>query len=211
MRDAVFGIVALFAAAAFVRQPLPPNDKQQLPPPRIKVRVGDAEFEVTTRANAEQLSRVQKRAMRVVRSIGERLRTNPDSIRPQTLIRGITHLVDRHEKSINVHEIDTSKSDSLAYNENKGDAIYVCLNPEDDDATLFILLHELAHTASPDFDPSNEDGSTAHTKQFGEYEHFIYGAAASLGELNPLAQPGKLHCGKRIRHPTASSLPRRVS
>ena len=108
------------------------------------------------------------------------------------------------KKDISLNELDAMYHQSIAYNFQKGESIFVCLGVgekiSEDDTIFFVLLHELAHTMRLEYEPS-VDGVTIHGHDFKRLEQFLIQQAALLGLLNASSVIGRSHCNIVIPNP----------
>jgi hypothetical protein len=105
----------------------------------------------------------------------------------------------------NIFELNAGRSQTIAYNQNKAEKIFVCLRQQPDspqlgdlNSVVYVLLHELAHTMVLHYDPDLR-GQTLHSAEFKKCESFIHNLAAGLGIVSLQDAQGKEHCGVTIR------------
>ena len=123
----------------------------------------------------------------------------------------IQNLVRRHGRrdSIKVHELDAHSNKAIAYNIDKGQAIFLCCRDEygkvsRDELVLYVLLHEIAHSMIDEFD-ENANGFTLHSPLFKRNEAFLYSIAHSMRLLSPSMIPGQTHCGIILPDPNVAT------
>lgn len=94
----------------------------------------------------------------------------------------------------------TLASNQVAYSENKGDKIALCLDvdrdgggPIDDNTLAFVALHELAHVGTK---------SSGHTTEFWDNFRFILKRAVEAGFYSPVdySKSPVRYCGTTITH-----------
>jgi hypothetical protein len=113
----------------------------------------------------------------------------------------------RYGQNLNLMELNPAKSNHLAFNQEKGKAIVVCLKQTpggplaDVDTILFVVLHEVAHTGMAKFDPMGAKGTTNHSEEFHDLELFLFRTAKDMGLMDPSSAQGKQLCGRYISHP----------
>jgi len=151
---------------------------------------------------ANLLSKVQAQAQQLL----DKFQMQPATIPPE-FFDGVQRLL---RMRLDLRELDSSVETTVAYNQNKGEAIYLCLraNPPsnklaDQDVLLSVLLHEMAHAMIVDYLPM-QDGHTIHDANFKKHERFLTSAAASLALLSPSAVLGRSYCKIRIPDPDYS-------
>lgn len=127
-----------------------------------------------------------------------------DSDIPPKLRAGIKRLVARHFNNINLQELDTARTKTIAYNKDKGSSIHVCLRTCKNcdelgkaDRVFLVALHEIAHSAMAGFEPS-KNGITEHSDEFSEYETFLFDVAEQLNLFRYRDVVGKHLCGVRL-------------
>lgn len=158
---------------------------------------------------ANVLARAQGLAFQVLQELGRRLKAGAV---PRELVSGVRRLLAAHpdEQSIVVAELNDYESNLIAFNRNKGEQIMLCVTDAEqvvrEDTVLFVLLHELAHTATAGYDPL-QNGRTVHSDDFFRYEHYLYAVATEMGIQRPREQQGKGLCGTYIAHPHPETLP----
>jgi hypothetical protein len=77
---------------------------------------------------------------------------------------------------------------TIGYNVNKGYEIYICLDGQNVDAAMHVLIHELAHMTVPEYDHSD-----AYWKSFRDLRQLC----VTLGVLTPQTEPQQ-YCGGKI-------------
>ena len=109
-----------------------------------------------------------------------------------------TRMVDNFDDSV-LSETSLSSS-QVAYSENKGDKIALCLDverdgggPIDDNTLTFVALHELAHVGTK---------SSGHTTEFWDNFRFILDRAVEAGFYSPVdySKSPVRYCGTMITH-----------
>jgi hypothetical protein len=154
---------------------------------------------------ADLLARVEDKASQIV----EKFRANPSTIPPQ-MFEGVQRLL---EKPIRLRELDSSKENTVAYNVNKGESIYLCLRGggangaalADEDVLLSVLIHELAHAAQTKYSGTLESGHSVHDAEFKKIERFLMNTAASLSLLSPSKVIGRNYCSIAIPNPDTAT------
>lgn len=163
---------------------------------------------------ADLLARVSASAVRVIREVDRRV--DAVGLKAAVVDTRLHNGVCRLRKylpggrNLAVYELDYFNEPHLAYNRNKTDGIFLCLRqtPQTgelaaDDTVLFILLHEIAHTMTPHFDPM-EGNQTKHSPLFRAHEHYLHEVARDLGLLTPENVHGRRHCRATILPPAES-------
>ena len=125
--------------------------------------------------SAELLAVTRKRLFALLNHLNQK----PDSEIPPNLLVGIRRMIHKHCHRINISELDTSKHSVVAFNQNKGQHIYLCLRQcptcidlAKEDHVYIVAMHELAHSAMKSFEPS-KDGATVHGPEFRSYERYL--------------------------------------
>jgi hypothetical protein len=77
---------------------------------------------------------------------------------------------------------------TIGYNVNKGYEIYICLDGENIEAAMHVLIHELAHMTVPEYDHSD-----AYWQSFKDLRQLCI----TLGVLRPSTEPQQ-YCGGSI-------------
>ncbi len=123
---------------------------------------------------------------------------------PENLQSGCQRIVFKHCHRIQLQELDAEEHKTVALNRNKGDEIHLCLRDcptcdrlTSEDKVFIVALHELAHSATVQYDPM-QNGATLHSDEFKEYEKYLTEVADSLGLVNAEAVFGTQYCGLNI-------------
>ena len=77
---------------------------------------------------------------------------------------------------------------TIGYNVNKGYEIYICLDGDNINAAMHVLIHELAHMTVPEYD---------HTEAYWSSFKDLRQLCITLGIFTPLPEPQK-YCGGEI-------------
>ena len=81
------------------------------------------------------------------------------------------------------------KSDTIAYNVNKGYEIYIAIdNKSDINSAMYVLLHELAHSTVPEYD---------HSSHFWDNFKELRQIASDIGLYEPIKE--SRYCGQTIK------------
>jgi hypothetical protein len=158
---------------------------------------------------ADLIARVRRSALAVVAEVSSRQAAG--SV-PENVAGGVGRIVNTTKShGLKVYELDFLREDELAYNRNKRDGIFICLRKNvntgelaRDDTILFILLHEMAHTMTPHFDPTVQ-GATVHSPLFRLHEAYLHEVARQLHLLDPTRVVGRDHCRSTIQIPQAAN------
>lgn len=161
-------------------------------------------YYVKNMANSKEaaalLDDTKKKLFRVL----DYLDTEGKSEIPAELAEGVARMIHKHCHRIHINELDADIHKTVAMNRNKGSEIHVCLRQCPDcfqlteaDRVFIVALHELAHSATKNFDPLI-NGGTVHSDEFKVYEKFLLETAKKTGLVNPSAQFGKNYCGISI-------------
>lgn len=94
----------------------------------------------------------------------------------------------RHQPIITGISSKRMNKGTIGYNVNKGYEIYICLDGENIEAAMHVLIHELAHMTVPEYDHSE-----AYWKSFRDLRQLCI----TLGILNPPAE-AQQYCGGKI-------------
>lgn len=95
----------------------------------------------------------------------------------------------------NIHEIPSTKNGKVAYNENKGDAIALCMykdgQHQDINTAMFVTLHELAHCMTKEY---------RHNQKFWDNFRFLIKESIHLGiyYYQDFANNSENYCGMKI-------------
>lgn len=95
----------------------------------------------------------------------------------------------------NIQEIPSAKNDRVAYNENKGDAIALCMykdgQHQDINTAMFVTLHELAHCMTKEY---------RHNEKFWNNFRFLIKESIHLGiyYYQDFANNSENYCGMKI-------------
>lgn len=177
---------------------------------RVVSRVNGRAYDVAHgQEAADVLARAQALAWQVLTEARARL---ADGRVPVALRDGVRRLSAevRAETDIRVAELNDYESNVIAFNRNKGEHILLCVTDDQRvvsvERVLFVLLHELAHTATRGYDPI-VGGRTQHSDEFFAYEQYLYTLCAEMGIDKPRTHQGGAMCGTRIAHPRAATLP----
>ena len=148
---------------------------------------------------AALLDDTRQRLFKVLDYLDAHTESIPDKLRD-----GCARMVSKHCHRIHMNELDAVEHNTVAMNRNKGSEIHVCLRECPDcfqltsaDKVFIVALHELAHSATVNYDPL-VGGATQHSDEFKEYERYVLGVAKEMGLVNPSAQFGKNYCGVNI-------------
>jgi len=96
--------------------------------------------------------------------------------------KGVLH------RSIITGMVDWTKSKGpIGSNVNKGYEIYICLDGDDVNSAMYVLIHELAHMSVPEYD---------HTDKFWDNFKQLKDLCSAHGLYSP--GPGKTYCGDII-------------
>jgi hypothetical protein len=155
----------------------------------------------TAQEAANMLASLQKKIKHLLTVL-----TNSPEIRDTALARGIQRLEDRVSRgSIEFMEHKPEKGESVAINYGKGDAIFVCLFDDrnqavDMEALFTVVVHELAHiTESTTSQMLN--GHSVHSDEFKRNEAFLMSKAASLSYVPPGGAVGQSYCNIHLPDP----------
>lgn len=97
----------------------------------------------------------------------------------------------------NIQEITFENEGQVGYNVNKGEVIGLCMYKDgkflDINTTMFVLLHELAHSMTEEY---------SHNKEFWNNFKFLLNEAMSIGiySYEDFKSKPKKHCGMKIGH-----------
>ena len=81
------------------------------------------------------------------------------------------------------------KSDTIAYNINKGYEIYIAIDNESDiDSAMYVLIHELAHSTVPEYD---------HSADFWSNFKELRQIASDIGVYQPVKE--SRYCGQTLK------------
>lgn len=94
----------------------------------------------------------------------------------------------RHQPIITGISSERMNKGTIGYNVNKGYEIYICLDGQNVDAAMHVLIHELAHMTVPEYDHSD-----AYWKSFRDLRQLC----VTLGVLTPQTEPQQ-YCGGKI-------------
>jgi hypothetical protein len=94
----------------------------------------------------------------------------------------------RHQPIITGISFDRMNKGTIGYNVNKGYEIYICLDGENIEPAMHVLIHELAHMTVPEYDHSE-----AYWKSFQDLRQLCI----TLGLLATTKEPQK-YCGGEI-------------
>ena len=94
----------------------------------------------------------------------------------------------RHQPIITGISYERMNKGTIGYNVNKGYEIYICLDGQNVDAAMHVLIHELAHMTVPEYDHSD-----AYWKSFRDLRQLC----VTLGVLTPQTEPQQ-YCGGKI-------------
>lgn len=112
-----------------------------------------------------------------------------------------------NKRPFNLIELDSSREHTIAYNNAKGEEIFLCTKNgsrlADQDVLLSVLLHELAHSMEANVSPM-KNGYSVHSEEFRAYERLLNSTASSLDLLSPTAVIGRNHCGISIPNPDSA-------
>lgn len=157
-------------------------------------------------AAANMLARTRSNMWKIMQYV----RTIQSEQKDPLIRTGIGTLVFKHKapSNIRLYELDSTLTNSLAFNQNKSQYIFICLRRDlasmelaADDTVTFIALHELAHTMNIHTDPVDAQGRTVHSSEFRKLEKFLFATATKLGLLYPESVPGRSHCNSVIARP----------
>lgn len=180
--------------------------------PLVQSTIDGRYYRVMQTANAvdaaNQLCRVKQAIQRVLQLIKSAQPSPPE------VQAGIARLLRKHPSadSINLCELHPNDaSNTLAFNEGKGEFIFVCMRQRPgsellgaDDIVLYIVLHELAHSMIDGYAPTNSNGQTIHDATFRAHNEFLNRVAEQAGLLRPGKVPGRPHCGVYMPDPQES-------
>lgn len=152
------------------------------------------------KTNAAQLLSETRRKLFVVI---EHLRAHPADI-PSSLQDGCGRIVSKHCHRLDINELDAHQHGTVAMNRNKGQEIHVCIREcptcvalTSADKVFVVALHELAHSATRQYDPT-EGGATKHSAEFKRYERYLLQLAHQLKLVDAGAVVGSQYCGMTI-------------
>jgi hypothetical protein len=94
----------------------------------------------------------------------------------------------RHQPIITGISSTRMNKGTIGYNVNKGYEIYICLDGENIEPAMHVLIHELAHMTVPEYDHSE-----AYWKNFQDLRQLCI----TLGILSPSKDPQR-YCGGEI-------------
>lgn len=151
----------------------------------------------TNRAeSAALLSSTRQRLFKLLNHLNE----TPDSEIPPKLLVGIRRMISKHCHRIQISELDTSEYNIVAFNQNKGQHIYLCLRQcptctdlAQIDHVYIVAMHELAHSAMKTFEPS-KNGSTVHGPEFKSYERYLGKMSEEIGIIRLSDVIGGAYC-----------------
>ncbi len=149
---------------------------------------------------ADLLATVHERIMMFVSSLSRKM---PHYI-PDKFRRGVQLLLDRTQNGLVLNELDSTKSDVLAFNKNKGEQIYLCIRAQNHspvlaspESVLYIAIHEVAHLMQDLYEPL-VNGSTVHGEAFKNNERFLMESARKYIGFDYEFVPGSLVCNKEL-------------
>lgn len=94
----------------------------------------------------------------------------------------------RHQPIITGVSSKRMNKGTIGYNVNKGYEIYICLDGENVEAAMHVLIHELAHMTVPEYDHSD-----AYWQSFKDLRQLCI----TIGILTPPKEPQD-YCGGKI-------------
>jgi hypothetical protein len=151
---------------------------------------------------ANSLARLRRSLMKVY----TKAITSPPP-QQQMLRDGLANLKSRyaHPEYITVYELDSTRNDDIAFNQNKRDGIFICIRKDlntmeiaDDETLLHIGVHELAHSMQSHSAPLGSNGETRHDAEFDAFNQLLKAHAIDLGLLGGFDMTRTTHCGKII-------------
>ena len=161
-------------------------------------------YYVKNMSNAKDAARLLDNTKKKLFLVLDHLDNEGKSSVPPELVSGIARMVSKPCHRSHMNELDADAHKTVAMNRNKGSEIHVCLRQCPDcfqlteaDRVLVVALHELAHSATLNFDPL-VNGGTIHSDEFKAYEKYLFSIAKKIGLVDPAAQVGKNYCGISI-------------
>lgn len=146
--------------------------------------------------SAALLSLTRQRLFKLLNHLNE----TADSEIPPNLLVGIRRMITKHCHRIQISELDASKYSVVAFNQNKGQHIYLCLRQcptctdlAQKDHVYIVAMHELAHSAMKTFEPS-KNGATVHGPEFKSYERYLAEVSESIGIIQLSNVIGGAYC-----------------
>lgn len=123
---------------------------------------------------------------------------------PSPLRHGIRLMVRKHCHRLQLSELDVTKHHVVAFNQSKGDHIYVCLRECPSCNTLTVLdrvyvvaMHELAHSAMDSYEPMVH-GTTMHGTEYRAFERYLGVISEKLGLIKLDEVIGQPYCDIKI-------------
>lgn len=173
---------------------------------RKLVRVDVAEngrlvsYYVQNHTNREQsaalLSLTRKRLFVLLNHLNEK----PDTEIPPRLLDGVRRMIGKHCNRIKISELDTSRYSVVAFNQNKGQHIYLCLRRcpactdlAEEDHVYIVAMHELAHSAVKSYERT-KNGFTVHGPEFRAYERYLGTISEQIGIVKLSKVIGGAYC-----------------
>lgn len=138
---------------------------------------------------------------------------NRHTVGNERIANGIGILMRRYPSvdALRLYELDTRRTHSFAYNQDKVH-MYLCIRKNglpdetlaDPSTVLYVALHELAHSMCNGYAPTNGNNETVHDQDFRDKEMFLWTIANTFGFLDATTMPGTVHCGHELPNPAQS-------
>ena len=119
---------------------------------------------------------------------------------PSSLLKGVRRMIRQHCHNIKISELDVTKHKVVAFNQGKGEHIYVCLRQcpscselTEWDKVYIVAMHEMAHSAMSAYEPA-KNGATVHGPEFRRYERYLAQVSQDLGLVDVSKVIGGRYC-----------------
>lgn len=119
---------------------------------------------------------------------------------PSNLLKGVRRMILQHCHNIKISELDVTKHKVVAFNQGKGEHIYMCLRQCPScsqltqwDKVYIVAMHEMAHSAMRSYEPSKA-GATIHGPEFRAYERYLAEVSETLGVVDVSKVVGGQYC-----------------
>jgi hypothetical protein len=114
----------------------------------------------------------------------------------------LKHLVKIYPSLTLSDHVPLGLHDSVAYTENKK-SLHFCVREHDgkmvdENALMYVAIHELAHCALSEYDPLDQNGHTVHSVEFNTVANLLYQIAIRNGLLDTIHLENAIYCGKRL-------------
>ena len=170
------------------------------------VWVENQRYIVRDTSNKQQAALLLHNITRKLGQLVRHLRQLPIYTIPETLQPGIERLLKTYSlHGFRLSELDVSVSPTVAFNEEKGKRIYLCLRtcrhcetlaPEN--VVFLVALHEIAHSATEKYGEKSPQGFTDHSTEFHQYETYLINTAENLRLLKYNEAIGTSFCSLSI-------------